>query len=104
MLLSIIAITHQAQTSYLDKIRVRMFLYVMDFTQGGLLLLLLLFPEWRWTWLLLLIANGAPLIAHYFTLTRGWMATTIFWLSLIGLILLLIFNFQTAWIVSLIFS
>ena len=104
MLLSIIAITHQAQTSYLDKIRVRMFLYVMDFTQGGLLLLLLLFPEWRWTWLLLLIANGAPLIAHYFTLTRGWMATTFFWLSLIGLILLLIFNFQTAWIVSLIFS
>ena len=104
LLLSVIAIVNQRQTSYLDNIRVRMFYYVMDLTQIGLALLLIFFPEERWTWLLLLIANGAPLIAHYLTLTRGWLSATIFWLSLILLPLLIFFNYQTEWIVSLIFS
>lgn len=101
---SIIAIIHQVQTSYLDKIRVRMFYYIIGMVHCALFLLLIIFPEERWTWLLLLIANSAPLIAHYLTLTRGWFTTTIFWLSLTGLILLTFFNYQTEWILSLIFS
>ena len=101
---SIIAIIHQVQTSYLDKIRVRMFYYIIGMVHSALFLLLIIFPEERWTWLLLLIANSAPLIAHYLTLTRGWFTTTIFWLSLTGLILLTFFNYQTEWILSLIFS
>lgn len=101
---SIIAIIHQVQTSYLDKIRVRMFYYIIGMVHCALFLLLIIFPEERWTWLLLLIANSAPLIAHYLTLTRGWFSTTIFWLSLMGLILLTFFNYQTKWILSLIFS
>ncbi len=101
---SIIAIIHQVQTSYLDKIRVRMFYYIFGMVHCALFLLLIIFPEERWTWLLLLIANSAPLIAHYLTLTRGWFTTTVFWLSLTGLILLTFFNYQTEWILSLIFS
>jgi hypothetical protein len=104
LLLSLIAITHQVRTSYLDKIRVRMYYYLIALVQGGLTVLLLLFPEERWTWLLLLITNGAPHIAHYLTLTRGWFTTIVFWLSLTGLILLTFFNYQTEWILSLIFS
>ena len=101
---SIIAIIHQVQTSYLDKIRVRMFYYIIGMVHCALFLLLIIFPEERWTWLLLLIANSAPLIAQYLTLTRGWFTTTVFWLSLTGLILLTFFNYQTEWILSLIFS
>ena len=104
LLLSLIAITHQVRTSYLDKIRVRMYYYLIALVQGGLTVLLLLFPEERWTWLLLLITNGAPHIAHYLTLTRGWFCTTVFWMSLLILILITFFNYHTAWILSLIFS
>lgn len=104
LLLSLIAIMHQVRTSYLDKIRVRMYYYLIALVQGGLTVLLLLFPEERWTWLLLLITNGAPHIAHYLTLTRGWFCTTVFWMSLLILILLTFFNYHTAWIFSLIFS
>ncbi len=104
LLLSLIAITHQVRTSYLDKIRVRMYYYLIALVQGGLTVLLLLFPEERWTWLLLLITNGAPHIAHYLTLTRGWFCTTVFWMSFLILILLTFFNYHTAWILSLIFS
>jgi hypothetical protein len=104
LLLSLIAITHQVRTSYLDKIRVRMYYYLIALVQGGLTVLLLLFPEERWTWLLLLITNGAPHIAHYLTLTRGWFCTTVFWMSLLILILITFFNYHTAWIFSLIFS
>ena len=104
LLLSLIAIINQVQTSYLDKIRVRMFYYLIALIQGGLAVLLILFPEERCTLLHLLIANGAPLIAHFFTLTRGWFATTVFWITLLGLILLTIFNYNTEWIFSLIFS
>ena len=104
LLLSLIGITHQVRTSYLDKIRVRMYYYLIALVQCGLATLLILFPEERWTWLLLLITNGAPHIAHYLTLTRGWLCTTVFWLSLITLILLTFFNYHTAWIFSLIYS
>lgn len=104
LLLSLISITHQVRTSYLDKIRVRMYYYLIALVQGGLTVLLILFPEERWTWLLLLITNGAPHIAHYLTLTRGWFCTTVFWISLLILILLTFFNYHTAWILSLIFS
>lgn len=104
LLLSLIAITHQVRTSYLDKIRVRMYYYLIALVQGGLTVLLLLFPEERWTWLLLLITNGAPHIAHYLTLTRGWFCTTVFWMSLLILFLITFFNYHTAWIFSLIFS
>ena len=104
LLLSLISITHQVRTSYLDKIRVRMYYYLIALVQGGLTVLLILFPEERWTWLLLLITNGAPHIAHYLTLTRGWLCTTVFWVSLITLLLLTFFNYHTAWIFSLIFS
>lgn len=104
LLLSLIAITHQVRTSYLDKIRVRMYYYLIALVQGGLTVLLLLFPEERWTWLLLLFTNGAPHIAHYLTLTRGWFCTTVFWMSLLILILITFFNYHTAWILSLIFS
>jgi hypothetical protein len=104
LLLSYVAIINQVQTSYLDKIRVRMFYYMMALIQCGLTLLLILFPKERWLWLYLLITNGAPLIAHYLTLTRGWVPTTLFWLSLIGFFLLTFFNYQTKWILSLIYS
>ncbi|MEE0805763.1 MAG: hypothetical protein U0L77_10135 [Prevotellamassilia sp.] len=104
MVPSLIAIIHQVQTSYLDKTRVRMYYYLMEMTHIALFALLILFPSARWTWLHLLIVNSAPLIAHYMTLTRGWFATTIFWLSLTGLLLLTFFNYQTEWILSLIFS
>ena len=104
LLLSLIAIVNQVQTSYLDKIRIRMFYYMMGIAQCGLTLLLLFFPEERWLWLHLLIANGAPLIAHYLTLTRGWFSSTLFWLSLLGCFLLIFFNHQTEWILSLIYS
>lgn len=104
LLLSALAIIQQVRTSYLDKIRVRMFYYMMALVQGGLTVLLLLFPEERWTWLLLLITNGAPLIAHYMTLTRGWFSAAVFWTSLLGLISLTLFNYNTEWIFSLIYS
>jgi hypothetical protein len=104
LLLSLIAIVNQVRTSFLDKIRVRMFYYLMALVQGGLTVLLILYPEERWSWLLLLITNGAPLIAHYFTLTRGWLCTTVFWITFLTLILLTFFNYQTEWILSLIFS
>ena len=104
LLLSALAIIQQVRTSFLDKIRVRMFYYMIALVQGGLAVLLILFPEERWTWLLLLITNGAPIIAHYMTLTRGWFSAAVFWMSLLGLILLTTFNYNTEWIFSLIYS
>lgn len=104
LLLSVISIVHQVQTSYLDKIRIRMCYYMMALLQGGFTLLLICFPEARWQWLLLLVANGAPHISHYFTLTRGWVSTVVFLLSLIGMLLLFFFNHHTEWIFSLIYS
>ena len=104
LLISAIAVIQQVQTSYLDKIKVRMFYYVIGMVQCALFMLLILFPEERWAWLHLLIANSAPLTAHYMTLTRGWMSASVFWISLISLILITLFNYNTEWILSLIYS
>lgn len=82
-LLSIISIRHYLSTNFDDKIRVRMILYIYVSQTLLLMALLLLQPARYQTTMALLISSAAPLIAHYFALSKGIVNTIIFIISLL---------------------
>lgn len=102
--IGVVSIVHFLYTSLKDKLRVRMFYNMLLSAELALLLCVLLFPHQRESLLMLLSVNSAPLVAHYFTLANGWLAQVVFYFSLIIYISLIIFNYNTQWILSLVFS
>ena len=83
ILLAIIGGIHFIHKNYLDKIRVRMFLYIYASQTVLLTAFLVLQPVHYETTMALLVASASPLIAHYFALTGSWFSTIIFLLSLL---------------------
>lgn len=68
---ALLATFHYQRTAYNDRIRTRMFLNLLVVQEYLIIALLAVQPAHFNTFLRLLIANSAPLIAHYLTLARG---------------------------------
>lgn len=85
-LLSLFALVHFFHTAYNDKIRTRMFFYVIVTQEIMLSAGLLLLPQFYEVQLALFIANSAPLLAHYYTLAKGKFVDIWFYLSLLMLL------------------
>lgn len=95
--LSLPSIIHYLRTAYNDKIRTRMFFYMLILQDLLLLIGGALQPEQCHLLLRLLIVNSAPIVAHHLTLARGKWAEG--WFYICGILLggLLIFNHLKLW-------
>lgn len=86
--LLLFSIIHYLRTAYNDKIRTRMFFYVLIIQVLLLVSMLLLFPQWNTVLLRMLLVPASPLIGHYLALARGRFmnAWFIFLLTLSGML------------------
>lgn len=91
--LSLLGVLHYLSTSYNDKIQVRMFLYILCMQWFVLELFICLQPHQLDDFLPILTVTAAPLIAHYFALTRSWLTNTVFVLSILACIMLCVINY-----------
>ena len=82
-LLAAVSIIHYLRTKYDDKIRARMILYIYMWQTLLLMAFLVLQPASCRTTMALLVASASPLIAHCLSLTRSWLGTFFFFLSLL---------------------
>ncbi len=71
IVLSFLAVVHLFRTAFNDKIRTRMFFYIIVAVEVVLVVGFLLQPQKASVLLRLLFVNSAPLIAHHLTLGRG---------------------------------
>ncbi|EJW94681.1 hypothetical protein, membrane [gut metagenome] len=94
---AIAAIVHLLYTAYNDKIRTRMYYYVIICVELLLLAACLLQPQHYRVLLSLLIANSAPLIAHHYTLAKGRIMDYWFVIALVFLSLITLFNYTDLW-------
>ncbi|MEG1580288.1 MAG: hypothetical protein RR386_03395 [Bacteroidaceae bacterium] len=97
--LSLISIINFWRTKFNDKIRTRMLFYILIIQEFLIAALILLQPQSFKAIMPVLIMNSSPIIAHYFALSNTIICKIIFFLTLIGLILLTIYNI---WMYSLI--
>ncbi|MCD8318446.1 MAG: hypothetical protein LUC45_06250 [Paraprevotella sp.] len=96
-LFTIIAALHCIRTSFNDKIRTRMLLYLI-LTQEFLIALFLGFQPIHFDVLLgLLIMNSAPILAHYFALTSSRFSNSLFILFLVALAALTCLTLWMQW-------
>lgn len=91
-MLSLTGVLHYLGTSYNDKIQVRMFLYILCLQFVVLDTYVCLQPYCLDDFMPLLAVTGAPLIAHYFALTRSWFSNTIFVLFVLACVSLVVVN------------
>ncbi len=91
-LLSFVGFGHFMQTRYNDKIQIRMMLYVYVIQFFAIQILILLCPIAFHSLMAVLLLTGAPLIAHYFSLTGSWLSNAFFVLSLLGFVALAFLN------------
>lgn len=91
--LSLFAFVHFSHTAYNDKIRTRMFFYVISTQEAALAAGLVLLPQYYEEQLALLLLNSSPLLAHYYTLAKGHLADVWFYLSLLALVCTGFFNY-----------
>lgn len=93
-LLALLSTLHFVRTSFNDKIRTRVFLYVLIILElaiagGGVLL-----PHHYCIIMPLYLVVASPLIAHYFALARGGLLMNVWFICwLLGLIALGIYNY-----------
>lgn len=92
MFLVLLSVLHYSRTHFNDKIRTRMFFYIIITQEFILLGLLALCPDNYKLLSGLILLESAPLLAHYFVLTRGWIVDIFFFLTFILLLLLTAFN------------
>lgn len=92
---SLIGIVHYVRTSFNDKIRTRMYLYVLMTQEILIAAFLLLQPVHSDMLFGLLVMNSVPFISHYFTLTHSRLSHIMFILFILGFITLTTIN---AWI------
>ncbi len=88
---------HFIRTSFNDKIRTRMFLYVLLVQEMVLAAFLLLFPSSFDAILRLFVICSAPLVAHYFALARGKAVNIFFIITLLALTALCAYNNFYLW-------
>lgn len=92
---SLVGILHFVRTSFNDKIRTRMLLYIL-LTQEILIAAFLILQPVHFNILSgLLVMNSAPFISHYFALTGTRLSHILFILSLLGLTALAAINIWT---------
>ncbi|MBO5699737.1 MAG: hypothetical protein J6R79_07045 [Bacteroidaceae bacterium] len=103
-IMSLVSVVHFQHTLLDDKYHVRQAYQLLFVVLIALWACLLLFTNERHTLLILLLFCNAPFLAHYFTLAKGMVANIMFLLGLVAYTLTLIFNYNTEWILSLIFS
>lgn len=92
LLFSLLAFVHFFHTAYNDKIRTRMYFYVITTQEVLLAAGMLLLPDHATQTLRLLIINSSLLIAHYYALGRGRFFGGWFNVSLLLLIALGVYN------------
>lgn len=92
LILAMTGIIHYKRTSYKDKIHVRMIYNVLIFMTILTFVFMFLQPQYYDVLLRLLIVGTAPLIAHYLTLTRTWLTNLSFFMILIVVIALTVYN------------
>jgi hypothetical protein len=97
----VIGVLHFSRTNFNDKIRIRMYFYILIVQGFALLALLALSPQDFETVSRLFILLSAPVLAHYFVLGRGRIVDILFVLSLLLGIAVLVFNL---WSLSYTFS
>ena len=83
ILLALVGSTHFLRTKFDDKIRVRMILYIYVVQTFLLTALLLLHPSGYERTMALLVVSAAPLVAHYFSLSRSPLTTAFLLLALL---------------------
>jgi len=91
--LSLFAFVHFFHTAYNDKIRTRMFFYVISTQEIALAAGLALLPQYYNEQLALLALNSSPLLAHYYALAKGRFADIWFCLSVLILVCVGVFNY-----------
>lgn len=93
-----IAAQHCIRTSFNDKIRTRMFLY-LTLTQELLIALFMALQPVHFQVLLgLLVMNSAPILSHYFALTGSRFTRAVFVLFLFMFAALSFLNVWTQWL------
>ncbi|MGN1354300.1 MAG: hypothetical protein ACI4V2_05250 [Alloprevotella sp.] len=80
-LMALAATLHYVRTAFNDKIRVRMFFYVLITFEVATAALMVIMPRAYRVWTMLLALEAAPLVAHHLTLSRGRWGTVWFWLA-----------------------
>ena len=95
VILSLIASAHCIRTSFNDKIRTRMLLYFIMIQELLIVVFMVLQPIHFLMLSGLLFMNSAPLIAHYFALTKGRFSNSLFILSIFILSVLALSNLWT---------
>ncbi len=94
----LLATTHFLRTAFNDKIRTRMYFYVLTLQELCLLSLMLLFPLRFDAALRLFILCASPFVAHYFALARGkWKMNVWFVFTLFVLAVLWAYNYYCLW-------
>lgn len=92
---SLVGILHYVRTSFNDKIRTRMYLYIL-MTQELLIMAFLLLQPVHFNILSgLLFMNSVPFISHYFALTHSRFSQILFILFILGFIVLAAINLWT---------
>jgi len=95
--LALFSIMHYLRTAYNDKIRTRMFFYVLIIQVFLLISLLMLFPQWDAAILRMLLVPASPLIGHYLALARGRFMNAWFIVLLLLAGVLAAFNYCDGW-------
>lgn len=94
LFLTLLGLLHYYRTNFNDKIRVRMFFYVIIEVELALWAGLVFFPQHFDALFLLLLLNTAPLTAHYFALARGrWLMTAWFVFNILVLLAMALYNY-----------
>ena len=94
LFLTLLALIHYYRTNFNDKIRVRMFFYIIIEVEVMLWAGLVFYPQSFDAFFLLLLVNTAPLTAHYFTRARGrWLMTAWFVFNILLLVFLGLYNY-----------
>lgn len=86
------SIFHFLQNNYQDKIKVRMFFYVILWMELLLIICLSVFPHLFQEFFLLLIMNSSPVIAHFFTLSGSRFCNWFFIATLVLVSLVTLYN------------
>ncbi len=82
--LTFLGAVHYLSTSYNDKIQVRMLLYAFVSMFFTIEVFVVLQPQRLDEMLPILLMVGAPLIAHFFALTKSWFTNFLFILSMMA--------------------
>lgn len=91
--ISLIATTHFFRTKFDDKIRTRMFFYIITLVEAAIVALMALQPQGFDPLFRLLVANSSILVAHHLAFARGVVADIYFYVLILLTGFLAFYNF-----------